>query len=437
MEGYRYSTSTGSSPEALKDKIGALRAKLPEKVTQDQLKEFITALTQGKFLAEKTMRAEVGGYTRTWTVFHLTPLGTSALADTNIPIVLPVPESIRDGERQEEARRSRVLQQLQDNGVVLDKLPQKEIEAGDGEVIRAYLTWNRRLDSLRKNENYQRLSQVEELVQLLEEWRSDAATKLQMAPASVLAEHVLYSVAYTAQSLPVGMSMTVNDLEQAGARNREIQSLADVINSWLDRYQQHDSSAATSGTLKDPVILLPRGLTTAPNGMWTFSVYKPNKKTGLASWESSYIRFTKGESPTSIAMSPETGRALTVTTVLGHVQEAFLQGRPVDLHRLGTYTANSLPTKSEWIQLEDAESEMGMNVAGDPTTSGLEGGKYTMTDLLRPIMGAEFSEKAYDQRTTEEKQRFGRWCEALKWYQLLRRSGITPAFESPSEEVTA
>ena len=37
----------------------------------------------------------------------------------------------------------------------------------------------------------------------------------------------------------------------------------------------------------------------------------------------------------------------------------------------------------------------------------LVGGKYTMTDLLRPILAVEFAKKVSDQRTQEEKERFG------------------------------
>ena len=76
-----------------------------------------------------------------------------------------------------------------------------------------------------------------------------------------------------------------------------------------------------------------------------YSVYKAQKKTG-PSWESSYLRFAKGESPTSIALSPtHGGRPLTVTTIMGHIQEAVVQGRAVDLQRLASFSSQGgLPT---------------------------------------------------------------------------------------------
>ena len=130
----------------------------------------------------------------------------------------------------------------------------------------------------------------------------------------------------------------------------------------------------------------------------------------------------------AIAMAPTSGKPLAVTTVIGHIQEAVIQGRSVDLQRLSSFAAAPLPTKSQWYRLEEAETEMHMSVTGDPSTSGVDGGAYSMTALLQPIMGKEFTEKPYDQRTDHERQEFNSWCQALQWYQLLKRAGISPQF---------
>jgi hypothetical protein len=314
--------------------------------------------------------------------------------------------------------------------VEISKLPQKEVEDGDGEVIQAYLKWNRRLEALEKTDEIERLQQVQELLHIIQTWRSDAASQLQMAPASILAEHLVFAIAYTAQSLPSGMNLSVADLEETGARNRLIPSLVSDINAWLAKYQT--STAITTSYENDLALQFPAGPVQATK--WPFSTYRPNKKTGLASWESSYLRFFKGESPTAIAMAPVSGKPLAVTTVIGHIQEALVQGRPVDLHRLASFVSY-VPTKSQWSRLEEAETEMDVSVVGDPATSGAQGGNYTMTELLQPIMGKEFTEKPYDQRTEDERQTFHSWCQALNWYQLLKRAGITPEFgAAPSRE---
>jgi hypothetical protein len=43
-------------------------------------------------------------------------------------------------------------------------------------------------------------------------------------------------------------------------------------------------------------------------------------------------------------------------------------------------------------------------------------------------MGDDFIDSPKDQRSESEKQKFGEWCNLLKWYLLLKRSGVDPIF---------
>ena len=431
VDSYRYKRNV--HPQTLQTTLDEKRKSLDTRMTNEQLKELIAALIQKNYISEVTKRGNIRGFSKSWTVFAVTALAVHALKTPTEPILLPVPDSLREMERQAEMKRQRVLQQLKDAGVEISKLPQKEIEDGDGEVIQAYLKWNRRLEALEQADKVERLEELRELFQIIQRWRSDAAMTLQMAPANVLAEHLVFATAYTAQSLPAGMCLTVSDLEQTGARNRLIPTLTSDINAWLTKYQKSTPGAMSTSAdddIDDEVLQFPSGQVQATK--WAYAVYRPNKKTGLASWESSYLRFSKGESPTAIAMAPTSGKPLAVTTVIGHIQEAMVQGRSVDLQRLSSFAAATLPTKSQWSRLEEAETEMNMSVVGDPTTSGAEGGAYSMTALLQPIMGKEFTEKSHDQRTDNERQAFNAWCQALHWYQLLKRAGISPQFRKPT-----
>jgi hypothetical protein len=45
-------------------------------------------------------------------------------------------------------------------------------------------------------------------------------------------------------------------------------------------------------------------------------------------------------------------------------------------------------------------------------------------------MGEEFVAKDFNDRTLEEKAKFGEWCQYFKWYSSLRRIGFTPSFEA-------
>jgi hypothetical protein len=132
------------------------------------------------------------------------------------------------------------------------------------------------------------------------------------------------------------------------------------------------------------------------------------------------------ESAQAIAMAPANGRIIQILTVVGHIQDAFLLGRPVDLHRLASIS--QLPSKSEWVQLEQAEESTGMNAAGNPSTSGVCNGQFTMTDFLRQIIGDDFINTPREERSEQDKVKFGECCNFLKWYLFLKRSGIEPSF---------
>lgn len=361
---------------------------------------------------------------RTWTTYALTPLGRNALNDTSIPIVLPVTQTIREIERKAEEKRQRVLKQLSDAGVKVEKLPKEEVESGDGEVIRAFSKWHGYLESMRKKGRDERLAQLEDLLARIESWRATAASKYRMAPAAVLAEHTMVFMAYTVASMKPGLKVEPSALIAAGVRSRELDSLVDTLNQWVEEVQPASGDAAESGD--DAAMVFSAGAPFAPAKPWDYAVYKPMKKTGQASWESSHERFLNGEHPQTIAMSPANGKPIQMNTVVGHVLDGLVQGRPVPLERLSQFIPP--PTKSEWEQLQEAEAATGMSVVDDPNSSGLGGSRFTMTEFLRPIMGDAFVDIPFADRTDDDKAKFGHWCEKLKWYMALRRVGYEPTF---------
>jgi hypothetical protein len=336
-----------------------------------------------------------------------------------------VPDSLREVESQEKARKERTLKKLEENGISLDKLPAEEKEMGDGEVIRAYTKWNNYVSLQEKLGKEDRYDQLEELLSLVQEWRSNAAVQHAMAPATVLQEHVMLSITYAVATYPPGVRVTISDLIAAGARTRELDSLVDILNSWIDRYSTANHGNIQCNEIDDlPMKFSHDGPMKVKK--WDFAVYKPQKKTGKASWESSYERFQSGESPQAISMTPANGRPIQVMTVVGHILEGLLHGRPVDLQRLSAISQP--PSENQWVELEQAEELTGMNVAGDPSCSGVGGKSFAMTDFLRPIMGEDFMDIPREERTEEQKAKFGDWCNLLKWYLFLKRSGIEPTF---------
>ena len=424
LDSYRY--RGGILEDNLKKKMLSRKETVGKKLSLDSFRELIVPLTQRGYLQESSKSAVIQGYSKSWTIYKMTNKGRSALFDDSIPIPLPVPESVLEAERKEKARRQRVLAQLEESGVKLGSLPQDELKTGDGEVIRALSKWNSYLANLRKNGKDQRVSQLEELLAALESWRAQTAIKFRMAPGSVLAEHTLLTIAYTVATLPPGMKMEESALVAAGVRTREMSSLCQTLTDWIDKYQGSlkDGNAAAEASGHGVMQFQP-GLVKG-TAAWEFAVYKPVKKTGLASWESSYNRFLEGESPQAIALSPANGRPIQVRTVCGHIIQALLYGKPVDLHRLAEFFPP--PTSNEYAQMEAAELSTGINSCGNPLNCGVDGGKFAKTDFLRPIMGDHFIDTPYTERDEEDKVNFGSWCDRLEWYLTLRRIGHQPTF---------
>jgi RecQ family ATP-dependent DNA helicase len=420
VEDYRY--AAGKTAPAVQKAMATEKENLSRKYPQDYYRDLITPLVQKGYLSESSKSATVGGFQRSWTVYKLTQQGQTACRD-NSAITLPVPESVRELERKEEVKRKLVLAKLEENGIKIDRLPQEEVEKGDGEVIRAYSKWHSYLESMQRSGQLDRIPQLEALVSVIENWRSETAIKYRMAPGTVLPEHTLVSIAYTTATMSPGMKIDSPSLVAAGVRTRELEGLTNSLGQWVDEVQPANAAGST-GQSDARMILAPIN----PGGGWKHAAYKPVKKTGLASWESSYNRFAEGESPPTIAMSPANGKPIQVATVVAHVLEAVAHGRAVDLERLANFLPP--PSKVEWEQLRKTETSTHMDVTEDPNASGANGEKFTMTEFLRPIMGDEFIDTPFTERSPADKDKFGHWCNRLKWYMALRRVGYEPSFSS-------
>lgn len=338
-------------------------------------------------------------------------------------IVLPVPASIRELEEKQRIELQESLDKLEKAGVNLDQIPKKELEEGDGEVLKALRTWHNYIDSLERLQKSERVAELEDLRLRLEAWRSDMAVKFRMSPADVMPEHLLVKVAYAAASLKSG-KLEKEALLAVGIRSGGIDDLESIIACWLDETLETKSSHEV-GNSSCKMILLDAIF--KPLQPWEHFVYKPVKKTGLACWESSYKRFMSGEHPQTIAMSPANGRPITVATVIFHILDGMVSGRPVDFKRLSNFV--SFPDKEQWEIMKGIEVDTNMDVT--------DGGSFKMTDFLVPVMGNMFAAKEYSERTEEENALFSKWCQLLKCYMAMRRIGYIPIFENNDDKSTA
>ena len=405
----------------LEEKVRTAHATMPRKFPAAFFEQLFSSLVHKKFLFTKQVKGTFNGFSRSWMVYGLTPAGKQALLNRRQAIILPVPEYLRDLEKKEEARRQKILEELQ-YSAFKDKIPSEELEQGDGEVIRAYSKWQKYVETARGLGKTERVEALETLFTSIENWRTKMATKYQMAPVSVIPEHVLASIAYAVGSLPPGNKMDSSSLVSAGVRSREIESLIAVLGDWVDKYQQKPK-VDTGVTQNESPMILDKIPARSP---WKFAAYKPQKKTGKATWELSYDRYANGETLQSIAMAPSSGRQpIQVKTVAGHILDAIIHGRCVDPS--GLVSVYPPPTRKEWDRLNEAHATAGLHPVCDPEISGVDGGRYTMTDAIRPIV-PQVVAKPNEDRNEAERAVLGHWFDRLKWYLALKRGGVEPKF---------
>jgi hypothetical protein len=358
---------------------------------------------------------------------------TASAFSKDKPIILAVPKCIRELELVEAKKRKRALEELEKKGVDLQHIPEEEKEAGEGEAIAAYMHWFSYIGRLENSGRTEFINQMNDLKVRVIAWRLDTAEQNRIAPTTVMAEHQVYQVAYATATLPSGQVMQKESLSAAGVGSNGIDELTKVLAEWTESVKETKTSVGGGNDdtqSRDVPMYVKPGEILAPTKPWKYAVYRPNKKTGMAAWEASYVRFKKGEHPQTIAMSQQGGKAIQVATVIGHLLEALPQGRAVDLHRLASQTQP--PSKEEWDTLTRCELETGMDITKDPATSGKNSEKFAMRDFLLPIMGEDFIAKDYKERTPEESEKFSMWCGKLNWYAALRKVGYEPSFGSPT-----
>lgn len=295
-------------------------------------------------------------------MYDLTAKGRSVLVDG--PIVLPVPVSVREHEKLEEEKKQQTLAELKSKGVDLEQIPQEELEEGNGEAIAALKRWYSYVDSLEARGNKDRVNQMDDLKNRIEAWRMDMAERYRMAPGSVMEEHLLVKIAYATASCRTRMDKEA--LIDAGVRSNGVDELTTALGEWADEVSK-ESVGKNNDDL--PMSFLPGPF--QPSNPWRFATYKPNKKTGKAAWELSYDMFVKGTHPQAIAMTQKSGKPIQIATVVGHILEALVQGRSVDLSRLAF--AEPAPTRQQWQELVRCSVETGIDVLDDPATSGPNG----------------------------------------------------------------
>jgi len=356
------------------------------------------------------------------------------LPNLNARVILPVPESLARAEAERKASAAAKVRELEDAGADTTNIPAAELEAGSGPALNAELQWSRAIAKLRASGDDAKLARADamsELLRRVENWRDATAEKLGMAPGSVFASFVAKRVAYTCAS---GCNLDVESLRAAGVRVAGAEGLAAALKSAATELglARETVSVAGPGGPDARASARMRLAVFTPSQPWAFALYKPKKKKGCPDepppWETSWRRFAKGEAPAAIALTQPSGRAVQVSTVVGHLLEALVQGRAVDFERLGACVGlNAFPTELEWRLIDDAVLKTTQDPAGDPAS-------FSQKELLRSdaLLGAEAVDTDRELKSDSQRSTEASWYEKIRVYVALRRAGIEPDWHDAS-----
>mmetsp|Transcript_82931 Transcript_82931/g.231287 ORF Transcript_82931/g.231287 Transcript_82931/m.231287 type:complete len:890 (-) Transcript_82931:160-2829(-) len=388
------------------------------------LEELLPSLLELGYIERQVRETIVGsGFNKHYDLYTLSQKGgmllsTSLNSNANRVLVVP-PPTLLEQEKLQEEKAQRLRKELKDGGVDISRVPADELDNGDGPVLKALTQWTRTIAFLRGREGGVGTAKADALEKLLAsilDWRDRVAAEISLAPHTILEDHLARSVAYS-------QPKSVEGLQQIGVRVRP-QELLDlvakqVVALGLAAVAEPSGGGAgeTEGGSGSPteVMTLPDGDFT-PSKPWEHAVYKMRGKGKPPIWELSYNRFHAGEHPEAIAMTPETGKPVQVSTVVGHIFEAIKHGKPVNVRRLSEVMAT--PTKAQWEKVEEAAATTSTDVCAPDSK---------IKDVLRGVLGAKVDE---DNSTKGEsdKAEEGLWYSLIRWYATLHCVGYKPSF---------
>lgn len=411
VEAWRYLCDAAGAQAAMQA-VQAAKAEPGANAIPDPCRDLLPQLVSSGHITQIIKKNPHSG--RTYMEYALAPSGRYMLSHST-PCMLPVPAAVRQAEQEAEEKRQAALRKLQEVGVDVNSLPEEERRAGHGEAIDAYTHFHSAVENARVHSP----ARAEALLQLRERilaWRREVAARLRMAPAAVLAEHLVCKIAYSSSRGPVG----AETLRAVGVRAAPVQELEALIRQWCSEHKIGLDVPLVGGS--KPMVGLPNKFRAATP--WKHADYKEEK-----AWEVSANRFSAGETLAAIALTQgmtKTGKAKAAvlpSTVGGHLLESLLYARhTVDLARLtAEYAA---PGSTEWAELRRAEQEQGIDV------TAFEVNRSALMSKVCPSNDIPFAERSEEQKAESQ-----RWYQHLAWYTTLRRIGFEPTFQTTTRNL--
>ena len=408
VEVWRYTLKSERGAAAATTAIAAAQSAPGANEVPDLCRNLLPSLVSAGWLVQ--IQQSSTGF-RSWSTFGLTPKGRNLVNNRSCSCMLPVPECIRQEEKDAQDKKDAAIRKLKDAGADLASIPRDQLERGSGPAFDAT---NNFYSAVVRAESYNlpKALKMRALKDRIVQWRAATArtTGKEMSPAYVLSEEALHRIALSAS----GTVVNEEAAKQLGATHKTAE-LVSVIAIFCKENGLNAEPVSSSEEGGSPMVDLPEIFQPAP---WSQAVYLPNKP-----WERSAEMFERGMMLSTISSDQgmdkkgQAKKAVLASTIGGHLLQAITFGRhKVNLKRLATeFTA---PNSKEWADMEKRENEFGVDVVETITLS-----KAEFLESICPDVKVPFPE-----RTEENKIKVTRHYRYLEWYITLRRVGYRPTF---------
>jgi hypothetical protein len=363
--------------------------------------------------------------------YTLTDRGQQVLraAPSKAQILLPVTAALRQRETKEQQQRERYLQQLPRH---LDPDRWSNMTT---EELRRHVQWRECLEAA--SGDAVRIAALDSLEDLLSHWRTAESTSdvsegqvrhVAMHVATGLPGEVLSLQKLQSLLLPVPPSSSsplkrsprtipsASSLDHAAV----LEPLATQLADWVLQHQP----ALSPAELEAPMVLTQ--LPERPPWPYANAFSYTAKPFDLTAWQATYALYQPQPRP---AEDVAPARRVAANTVRFHLFDALLHGKAVHMAHIG-----GAPPRRAWLQLQQAERRLHLDVTGDPATAGPHGGPLVLYDLLRPIVGDFLLDLIPKERSELDQVLLREWCHRQRWYLTLRRIGVTPQFAAVADE---
>ena len=430
--GQQWSSKSKLLPEARKNFArDNAKLKLPGVQLFDYL---ITPLVENQYLARSIRKGSFGGgggRQARETTWETLVVGHKKRTSKNV--MLRPPQSVLDYEDQQLKQKNEKLARYEKQGLNLTLVPQEELDAGTGPILKAMIKWHQMITRCRESDrpgDVEKANHHEELFRRVQNWRSRHAEELGIAPVNIMPEHFIFLISYS-------KPRTAADLKAMGIQVTGIQSLADLMSASVEELGLTNTNEDTEMVAGNKMILPNGSIVCTP--IPPFNPIPPKKPSNKPkSYDVSWEMFEKEKkSPGAIAVE----RNLQGNTIVSHLLTAMNMSKPLDLGRLYNQlsTDNIVLNENVWNELEKVAVELNWGDLSSTAVWGvgtginnlklMKGYSYDMCRLVKGGFLNDIIEKDYKERDEVEQKTLRYWTIAVERWSLLKRARVHVKFE--------